>query len=183
MIESQHLMANRSKQFLGPVLWAAFIFATSNGVVTTRQLSGAVAKVSGPVHVSQSGFEEVWKAVWWIFVKGWHATEFAILTWLLLRALKANPGALKNSAIAAGAYALFDELHQVYVAGRGGRMSDVLIDWIGIGVFVLVWHCTWSRSRKALVFALAIVTIYLLSIFPTPTFPLPGAPESHRFNP
>jgi VanZ family protein len=183
VIESQKSMANRSKQFLGPVLWATFIFATSSGVVTTRQLSGAVAKVSGPVHVSQSGFEEVWKAVWWIFVKGWHATEFAVLAWLLLRALTPKPNALRNSAIAAGTYALFDELHQVYVAGRGGRMSDVMIDWIGIGVFALLWHCTWPRDRKVLVFTLAVVAIFLLSILPTPTFPLPGAPESNRFNP
>ncbi len=177
------MSSEKGKSWWVPALWVAFIFATSSGVVTVRQLSGAVAKVSGPVHVSQSGFEEVWKAVWWIFVKGWHATEFAILAWLLLRALATKPNALRNSAIAAGAYALFDELHQVYVAGRGGRMSDVLIDWIGIGVYLLFWHSRATKTQKLLLLALAVASIFLLSIFPMPTFPLPGAPESHRFNP
>jgi VanZ family protein len=173
----------RKPQYWGALLWAGFIFATSSGVVTIRQLSGAVTKVSGPVSVSQAGFESVWKSVWWIFVKGWHATEFALLAWLLYKVLSTKPKGLQWAAGVAAGYALFDELHQVYVAGRGGRMSDVLIDWVGIGIYFAFFHMSWTKPRKILALVGAMIVIFLLSIFPTPTFPLPWAPESHRFNP
>lgn len=116
-------------------------------------------------------------------MKGWHATEFAILAWLIFRVLSPKPNALKRAALLAGGYALFDELHQVYVTGRGGRMSDVLIDWVGIGVFALIWHSSWPRAKKVWGVTLAVIAIFILSVYPTPTFPLPGAPESHRFSP
>lgn len=168
---------------LAPILWTIFIFVTSSGVVTVRQLSTAVSNTSGPVQLSQSSFETFWRAVWWIFVKGWHATEFAILAWLVWKAFGRSAERLKSAALIAGAYALFDELHQVYIAGRGGRMSDVLIDWIGIGLFAVLVGTTWPKQRRIAAFLIATVAVFLLSVFPTPTFPLPGAPESHRFNP
>lgn len=168
------------KPKLWPILWVLFIFATSSGVVTVRQLSTAVAKAAGPVKVTPEGFEAVWKSVWWIFVKGWHATEFGILAWLIYRA---TSGKLRLAVGLAGTYALIDELHQVYIPGRGGRMSDVLIDWIGIGLFLLFWHCSWTKRQKAVAFTISLILIFMLSIFPMPTFPLPGAPASHRFNP
>ena len=116
-------------------------------------------------------------------MKGWHATEFALLAWLLYKVLSTKPKGLQWAAGVAAGYALFDELHQVYVAGRGGRMSDVLIDWVGIGIYFAFFHMSWTKPRKILALVGAMIVIFLLSIFPTPTFPLPWAPESQRFNP
>jgi VanZ family protein len=64
-----------------------------------------------------------------------HATEYAILGFLLLRALEREP-----AAVAIGvAYAVTDEVHQTFVRGRHGATYDVLIDAIGVilGVYVL----------------------------------------------
>lgn len=47
---------------------------------------------------------------------------------------------LKTSIFCMG-YAVFDEIHQVFVPGRAGKAADVLIDsigiWLGIGIFML----------------------------------------------
>ena len=65
-----------------------------------------------------------------------HAAEYAVLGALLLRALGSE-----LPALAAGvAYAISDELHQHFVAGRRGAPLDVLIDAVGVGIGILAWR-------------------------------------------
>lgn len=66
--------------------------------------------------------------------KAAHLVEYAILGALLVRALRSAPLAL----LAGSAYAVTDEVHQVFVSGRQGSPLDWLIDTIGVaaGVFV-----------------------------------------------
>jgi VanZ family protein len=65
-----------------------------------------------------------------------HATEFAVLGALLLRALGAE-----RPALALGiAYAASDEVHQLFVAGRHGSPFDVLIDAVGVALGVSFWR-------------------------------------------
>ena len=85
---------------------------------------------------------------WWFFVKGWHATEFAILFLLLRRSL----GDLGWSLFLVTLAAVLDEFHQTFVPGRGGRLSDVLID-VGGALFaaiILVWRSAPRTSKNAL---------------------------------
>jgi VanZ family protein len=56
-----------------------------------------------------------------------HVTEYAVLAFLLRRALS-TPWAFA----AAVGYAVTDEFHQTFVRGRHGAPRDVLIDSIGI---------------------------------------------------
>jgi VanZ family protein len=63
-----------------------------------------------------------------------HATEYAVLGLLLLRAL-----GRAGAAVALGVlYAATDELHQHFVAGRHASPYDVAIDSFGVLVGVLV---------------------------------------------
>ena len=64
-----------------------------------------------------------------------HMTEYAVLGFLLARALGREVPAL----IVGVAYAVTDEIHQHFVAGRHGAAYDVAIDAAGvlIGVYVL----------------------------------------------
>jgi VanZ family protein len=55
-----------------------------------------------------------------------HATEYAILAALLLRAMEELPAWALSVA-----YAISDELHQHFVPGRAGRPLDVAIDATG----------------------------------------------------
>ena len=64
-----------------------------------------------------------------------HAAEFAVLGFLLLRAL-----GRETVALALGiAYAASDELHQHFVPGRQGSVLDVALDSVGVaaGVYVV----------------------------------------------
>jgi VanZ family protein len=65
-----------------------------------------------------------------------HAAEYAVLGALLLRALRREV-----AAFAAGvAYAITDEIHQHFVAGRHASAVDVAIDAVGVlaGIVALV---------------------------------------------
>jgi VanZ family protein len=64
-----------------------------------------------------------------------HATEYAVLGFLLLRAT----GREGVAALAGVAYAVTDEIHQHFVPGRHGAGYDVAIDAAGvlIGVYLM----------------------------------------------
>jgi len=59
-----------------------------------------------------------------------HAAEFAVLGVLLLRAVERPALAF----LLASAYAVSDEIHQIFVPGRLGSPLDVLIDVAGVAV-------------------------------------------------
>lgn len=70
-----------------------------------------------------------------------HVVEYLVLTGLLFRLLRAfSP---KNLLLSAGGallisvlYAFSDEWHQTFVAGREGKLSDILIDMTGMIVAI-----------------------------------------------
>jgi VanZ family protein len=59
-----------------------------------------------------------------------HAAEFAVLGVLFLRAVERPALAF----LLASAYAVGDEIHQIFVPGRLGSPLDVLIDVAGVAV-------------------------------------------------
>jgi VanZ family protein len=69
-----------------------------------------------------------------------HTAEYALLGALLYRAVRHAPAAL----LLASAYAVTDEFHQTFVAGRHGSPVDWLIDTagaaIGVAIAVRVWR-------------------------------------------
>jgi hypothetical protein len=73
-----------------------------------------------------------------------HAAEFAVLGALLARAVgRAWP------AFAIGVlYAVSDEVHQSFVAGRQGSPLDVAIDAVGVAAGVLAWQRV-MRGRRS----------------------------------
>jgi len=67
-----------------------------------------------------------------------HAFEFGLLWWLWLRALGFRAGVAAAIAIA---YAIGDEYHQTFVAGRQGAATDVAIDCAGVAI-------GWALDRR-----------------------------------
>lgn len=65
-----------------------------------------------------------------------HAAEYAVLGALLLRAV----GDVRLAVAAGVAYAISDEVHQRFVAGRVGSPLDVAIDAAGVALGVLLWR-------------------------------------------
>jgi VanZ family protein len=72
-----------------------------------------------------------------------HMGTYALLWWLWLRALR-HPGAAAAIALA---YAVSDEWHQSFVAGRVGSPVDVAIDAAGIALAYAAWR-RYSQPRS-----------------------------------
>ena len=100
-------------------------------------------------HMPQSQVE----AIHYAFRKCCHLAEYAILAWLLRRAIRKpvkndpRPWLWAEAGLALAIvflYSASDELHQVFVPSRTGQVSDVLVDTIGgaIGLLLL-----WLRKK------------------------------------
>jgi VanZ family protein len=71
-----------------------------------------------------------------------HALEFAVLGALLARALSSPWAALALASL----YAVTDEIHQSFVTGRAGTVSDWAIDTAGAALGVAA-YLAWRRRR------------------------------------
>lgn len=85
-----------------------------------------------------------------------HATEYAVLGFLILGTVYGKSGRKKDvavSIITGILYASSDEIHQLFVPGRSGKITDVCIDSIGViaGVLFMLLMFTvitaWNRRN------------------------------------
>lgn len=75
------------------------------------------------------------KILEFLIFKTLHLLEYGVLFLLIYRATEKN---LALSFILTLLYAIFDEIHQLFVPTRGGRIGDVLIDSLGAFLASLV---------------------------------------------
>lgn len=99
--------------------------------------AGAIFTLSAQPDL-RSGLPDLWDLV---LRKAAHLTEYAVLGWLLLRALAPNGTTNRQRGLAvllSVLYAASDEVHQSFVPGRTAAALDVLIDAVGglLGVSV-----------------------------------------------
>ncbi len=124
----------RPKALLWPTLWIIVIFVTSSTVVHSREFVKTIAR-SVPT-VTEASFGAFWGTSWFLFVKGYHVLEYFVLFLLFNKAFMGSTSTkLENRLVAALltiVFAALDEFHQTFVPGRGGLVSDVLIDALGI---------------------------------------------------
>ncbi len=77
-----------------------------------------------------------------------HVLEYAILTFLLIRAFGIkNKYGITVSIIIALLYAVSDEYHQTFILGRNGKLIDIGIDSIGILLTSLLCYIK-SKGRN-----------------------------------
>jgi VanZ family protein len=88
--------------------------------------------------------------------KAAHVTEYAILallTWVALHGSRRRSDFSPQSAswalalLLTAAYAVSDEIHQGFVAGRTGAAADVFLDVVGAAVGLLLVE-QWRRWRQ-----------------------------------
>lgn len=136
-------------------VWAGLIFGTSCTVIRPNEFFELIASTTGADQESMSRFSMFWGAAWFAIVKGWHVTEFAILTLLMVWGLEWWRGHRTVGTIAGGmlltlAFAASDEWHQSFVPDRFGTIQDVMIDSLGIcvaGVILAVRGLRVQRKR------------------------------------
>ena len=119
------------KLWLPVIIWAAFIFYLSGipHLKTNLAYDFALRKIA-------------------------HAVEYFILTFLLYRAFNGSfdLSILYLFIYPAGfslLYAMSDEFHQRFVAGRNGSIRDVLIDSIGIVGFYALLKMFRPKTRRS----------------------------------
>lgn len=136
------------------IVWMCIIFGFS---AQTKEESGAVSEsvtyhmVSSTrtffhLDISDERVKEIADTIEGFVRKMAHMTEYGVLSVLLFIWLgQWEMSLLRRGGTASGAagvYAATDEIHQLFVAGRSGRFSDVCIDTagaiLGIVVFLLI---------------------------------------------
>ncbi len=136
--------------------WMVFIFMMSNQPYQEQDVKPLLASwiaepsltaITPMIEFSYGGYTVSGSepyAFWEFFIrKGGHVSEFALLTFLLVRVgsslTRSTYMPLIWAAIIAYGYAATDEWHQTWIAGRTGHFSDTLIDAIGIVLVMIVY--------------------------------------------
>jgi hypothetical protein len=146
--EESSKMSKAQKLMIGLfVFWMALIFATSCTVIHFDQFIKIVQGLGGGSGFN-AWFGNFWLVSWFAVVKGWHATEHAILVCLcalmLRRAVRWSYRMSVGAAfVFAVLFAASDEWHQTFVPGRDGCVRDVFIDSGGAAVAAL-----WLLARR-----------------------------------
>ena len=82
--------------------------------------------------------------------KAAHLTEYAILAGLLFRALRSWIDEFWRRAatalLSAMIFAAADEFHQSFVASRTSSLGDVLLDWSGALLGLMICATIWKRN-------------------------------------
>lgn len=139
------------------LIWMCVIFAFS---AQTKEESSAVSEgfsyrmvnATGlflHLNIDEEKIREIASAIEGFVRKGAHMTEYAILTILLYvwigRWQMSRFRRSCTAIILASLYACSDEIHQLFVAGRAGRASDVMIDSagavVGLALFLFITKC------------------------------------------
>ena len=85
-----------------------------------------------------------------VFYKTAHIVVYAILTWLWWRALspqrEVSWSVLTTALSLTVLYGISDEIHQLFIPGRHGRIADVLFDASGaLAMILLLRQYKWLR--------------------------------------
>lgn len=133
--------------------WYAVIFFFSAQTGTeSSQVSDGVLTDFFRLDLSATSWE-LFLLLSFLVRKAAHAFIYFVLTGLLLlplRELIRRRGRRYGAALALCAVlAGLDELHQVFVPGRSGKLADVGIDLAGGVCFLLLWALVqWIRKRR-----------------------------------
>lgn len=136
------------------LVWMCVIFAFSaqtseeSGEVSTG-FSYRIVNTTGllfHLHIDEEKIREIANSIEYFVRKGAHMTEYAVLAILLYLWLERwRLSRLRMACMAAALatlYACSDEIHQLFVAGRAGMVSDVLVDSAGavagLALFLLI---------------------------------------------
>lgn len=138
------------------ILWMCMIFAFSaQESEESSEVSGAFSQqiVSGVgklfhLNLNDEELRRIAYAIEAPVRKAAHMTEYAILSVLIYIWL----GKWKLAIVCAALYAASDELHQRFVPGRAGRLSDIMIDSagavLGVLIFIGVKKCIISLRNR-----------------------------------
>ena len=122
--------------YLPPLFMMALIFTMSSfGASDSDKQSGFI------IDTLTSIFPDLKSANFLVRIvrKSAHFLEYALFGFFMARLFKKNDKAPFLSIIFCGFYAMTDEFHQTFIAGRSGEITDVLIDTAGATCGALIY--------------------------------------------
>lgn len=146
-------MTSKNKRILNIVLlisWMAFIFYMSAKTADqSTEQSDLVIKIFEAMGIELN--QKFGDFATTIVRKGAHFTEYMILCLLFFNVFKdilKNKKIIIVSIVCTFIYACTDEIHQIFVPGRAGRFTDVLIDTSGAIFAMLVIYISKNVRKK-----------------------------------
>lgn len=119
-------------------LWMGLIFFMSSQTASGEHSSWLLQSILSVLGVSYppDGCLDI---LHMILRKFAHVFAYALLALLFAWSLAPRPGHVRQAWLFSVAYATSDELHQLLVPHRGGQLTDVGIDAVGVSLALLVW--------------------------------------------
>lgn len=140
-------------------LWMGVIFwFSAQPAVESSKMSHSIGKVIGEVLVpdfkalSSEEQEAIAEKIDYPVRKTAHAMEYAVLVLMYGSYEIIGKKGMAYGILTGVAYAMTDEIHQLFVAGRSCQVTDVLIDSAGV-IFgsiigVLIFICTIKQRSR-----------------------------------
>lgn len=146
-------MKRKNLYWILAILWMALIFYLSHQPVTesNRISTGITEKIVSMVDIDTGDTRLNMITFNYLVRKGAHFMAYFILGILTLNGLKGNKiYGFKGIALAlfiCVLYAMSDEVHQLFVPGRSGQISDVILDSVG-AITGIASSIAYSRMRE-----------------------------------
>ena len=128
------------------LLWAGVIFQLSTETYAASFTAWVLAQILSFLHISIS--PATFATLHFLMRKAAHATEYAIFSLVLYRALQPahqfewRARTAGQAVLVAGDYALADEFHQWLVPGRTASLIDCGIDTAGAALGILLVYAS-----------------------------------------
>lgn len=136
------------------ILWMILIFSLSHqSAVESNKISKGITevfvdgieKVTLNSNFNISSFNHIIR-------KNAHFFLYLVLGMLVMNAIKISNQYIKRhmllTVLICILYAILDELHQLFVPGRGAQIMDVFIDSVGASIGVLIYYVSYKMSKN-----------------------------------
>ena len=148
-------MSKKSKYIILTIIWMGFIFCMSNQPANiSKELSQNIENLLKQTPIIGNLLSDILNSPNSQFIvrKSAHIILFcflSILCFVVIYELKRN---VKISTLASFSitfiYACMDEIHQLFIPGRSGKINDVLIDSIGVIMGLIFINLIFMLNNK-----------------------------------
>lgn len=137
---------NKTLTWASVILWMALIFYLSHQPATeSSELSSGISEMIFNI-INKIAPTVEFDRFNYMIRKGAHFIAYFVLAIFTVNALRrSGERGYRSSTVALGicvVYAISDESHQLFIPGRSGEVTDVLIDSagasVGIGVYLII---------------------------------------------
>lgn len=137
------------------VIWMAVIFYLSHqpGTESSELSSGITHLITQTIHFMIPFVDIHMDSLHYYVRKGAHFFAYFTLGLLVVHALytsrKGGVRGMIYALLICVLYAMSDEVHQLFIPGRSGEMTDVLIDSSGAGIGIIIYGCLARLLKRA----------------------------------